>query len=99
MAAAINAYRLALVNVGARAPTDDVARLPITSIRARLNAFQNPGGQPMKTVPLTPGRNVFTVRSYGDGVCREEQGGCKYDVVNTGDPGRPVLDPHVIIWQ
>lgn len=60
--------------------------------------FVNRGGQPMKTVPLTPGRNVFKVRSFEDGVCRKEQGGCKYDVINTGDSGRPVLDPHVIIW-
>jgi hypothetical protein len=70
-----------------------------TVLRFEEAAFQNPGGQPMKTVPLNPGRNVFTVRSYAEGVCREAQGGCKYDVVNSGDPGRPVLDPHVIIWE
>jgi len=57
--------------------------------------FQNPGNRPMNTVPLTPGNNVFTVRSRGDGVCLEAPG-CKYDVVSQG---REVLDPHVIIWQ
>jgi len=69
-----------------------------TVLRFAEPAFVNRGGQPMKTVALTPGNNVFSVRSYADGACHAEQGGCKYDVINTGDPGRPVLDPHVIIW-
>lgn len=53
----------------------------------------------MKTVPLKPGQQVFTIRNDESGACTEQQGGCKYDIVNTGEPGRPVLDPHVIIWR
>ena len=70
-----------------------------TVLKFEEAAFVNRGNQPMANLPLTPGNNVFTVRDYDAGVCREAQGGCKYDVVNTGAPGRPVLDPHVIIWE
>jgi len=66
--------------------------------------FKNPGNQPQSTVPLTPGNNPIIVRSYDAGVCRpaedsQNAGGCKYDVINKGDPNRKVLDPRVIIWQ
>jgi len=64
----------------------------------RESAFTNRGGQPMKTVPLNPGKNGFKVRDYGN-ACLQAQGGCKYDVINTGEPGRPALDPHMIIWR
>jgi len=67
-----------------------------TVLRFQQAAFVNPGGQPMKTVPLKEGMNVFRIRSYDDNVCREDQGGCKYDVISDG---RQVLDPHVIIWK
>ena len=70
-----------------------------TVLRFQEAAFVDRNGRPMMTVTLTPGRNVFTVRDYADGACRAEKGGCKYDVINTGDPSRPVLDPHVIIWD
>lgn len=70
-----------------------------TVLRFQEAAFVNRRGQPMTTVTLNPGRNEFTLRPYSDGACRAEQGGCKYDVINTGDPSRPVLDPHVIIWN
>jgi len=61
--------------------------------------FLNAGGQPMQVVNLNPGKRAITVRDYDDAVCREADGGCKYDVVNRGDGERPVLDPRVIIWQ
>ncbi|SRR6056297_982217 len=70
-----------------------------TVLRFQEAAFVDRNGRPMTTVTLNPGTNVFTVRDYADGVCRAEKGGCKYDVINTGDPSRPVLDPHVIIWD
>lgn len=60
--------------------------------------FENQAGIPMQRVPLTPGNNAVTVRSWEDNVCQSDPG-CKYDVVNTGEPGRPVLDPVVIIWR
>ena len=58
--------------------------------------FMNRGGAPMTTVPLRPGRNSVQVRPYSDGVCHGPDG-CKYDVINSGEPGRPVLDPVIII--
>lgn len=72
-------------------------------------AFVNPGGQPMQTVPLPQaGPHMWKVRDYADGVCTvqiDDEGvvqydddGCKYDVVNEGDAGRPELDPEVYIW-
>jgi hypothetical protein len=70
-----------------------------TVLRFEEAAFVDRNGRPMMTVSLTPGKNELTVRPYSDGACRAEKGGCKYDVINTGDPDRPVLDPHVIIWN
>jgi hypothetical protein len=75
------------------------SREAATILRFQEAAFVDRNGRPMTTVTLTPGKNEFTVRPYSDGACRAERGGCKYDVINTGDPGRPVLDPHVIIWN
>jgi len=73
-------------------PAATVLRFPGES------AFTNRGGQPMKTVTLNPGNNGFKIRDYGS-ACLPAQGGCKYDVINTGEPGRPALDPHMIIWR
>ena len=58
--------------------------------------FMNRGGAPMVTVPIQPGNNPLLVRPYSDGVCHAGNG-CKYDVINTGQPDRPKLDPVIII--
>lgn len=58
--------------------------------------FINRGGAPMVTVPVNPGQNVLNVRPFEDGVCLAPAG-CKYDVINTGQPDRPILDPVIII--
>lgn len=66
-----------------------------TVLRFEQPAFVNPGGQPMLTVPLKAGKNVF--RTMPAGACPEVDGGCKYDIINTGNPARPELDPWIII--
>lgn len=61
--------------------------------------FLNPGGQAMQTVPLTPGKNAFTVRSDENGCLNTQNyAGCKYTVRNRGNSKRYLLDPHVILW-
>lgn len=67
----------------------------VTVLRFEQPAFVNPGGQPMLTVPLKAGKNVF--RAMPAGACPAVDGGCKYDIINTGNPARRVLDPWIII--
>lgn len=57
-----------------------------------------PNEQPVTTVSLNRGKNSATVRSNPNGKC-SPQNCCKYDVVNTGNKDREVLDPEVIIWS
>lgn len=59
----------------------------------------NPGrnGKPITEVRLNPaGRTTVFIRQDDEHKCFGPPG-CKFDIVNDGDPERPVLDPHIII--
>lgn len=58
--------------------------------------FVGPHDRPMETVALQAGSNLFRIRSYEDGYCHDPEG-CKYDIVNLANPGRPPLDPWITI--
>lgn len=60
--------------------------------------FVNRNGQPVYQVRLNPGSNRLQLRPWDDGVCHPPEG-CKYDIVNTGTPGRPSQDPWIILYQ
>lgn len=60
--------------------------------------FLNRAGKPLYEISLRPGRNRLALRSYKDGVCHPPNG-CKYDIINTGNPDRPARDPWIIIHR
>lgn len=56
-----------------------------------------PNGKPITEVKLnSPGRTRLFVREDEQHTCFEPPG-CKFDIVNEGEPERPVLDPWIII--
>lgn len=55
-------------------------------------------GQPLFTATLERGSNRFRTRAWEDGVCHPPDG-CKYDIVNTGNPDRPIKDPWIILGR
>lgn len=56
-----------------------------------------PNGQPITEVRLNPaGRTTVFIRQDDAHTCFGPPG-CKFDIVNDGDPERPELDPHIII--
>jgi hypothetical protein len=56
-----------------------------------------PNGKPITEVQLkAPGATRLFIREDDDHACFEAPG-CKFDIVNDGDPERPVLDPYIII--
>lgn len=61
--------------------------------------FVNRNGQPMYRVNLNAGNNNgLQLRPWSDGVCHAPKG-CKYDIVNNGNPDRPKRDPWIILYQ
>lgn len=56
-----------------------------------------PNGKPITEVRLkSPGATRLFIRDDEEHTCFEAPG-CKFDIVNDGDPERPVLDPWIII--
>jgi hypothetical protein len=56
-----------------------------------------PNGKPITEVHLkAPGATRLFIREDEEHECFEAPG-CKFDIVNEGDPERPVLDPYIII--
>lgn len=60
--------------------------------------FLNRAGKPLYEVILKSGHNRLALRPYKDGVCHPPHG-CKYDIINTGNPDRPARDPWIIIHR
>lgn len=63
-----------------------------------------PNGTPITEVRLNAnGRTQLFVRTDDEHECfkksdgADEENGCKYDIVNDGNPDRPILDPWIII--
>ncbi|MDX1624879.1 MAG: hypothetical protein R3323_00070 [Wenzhouxiangellaceae bacterium] len=57
--------------------------------------FVGAGGQPVHVFTVN-GQRPMTIRD-DVAVCREEPG-CKYIVRDPSDPGRPPLDPYIIVY-
>jgi hypothetical protein len=56
-----------------------------------------PNGKPITEVHLkSPGATRLFIREDEEHKCFEAPG-CKFDIVNEGEPERPVLDPYIII--
>lgn len=54
-------------------------------------------GKPITEIPLnSPGATPLFIRGDDEHKCFEAPG-CKFDIVNEGEPERPVLDPYIII--
>lgn len=67
-------------------------------IRVRFEGqspFVNPGGQPIMNFVVNRGNRPMRVRT--DGAACSAQSPCKYMVHDLEDPGRPPLDPYIII--
>lgn len=62
-------------------------------------AFLDRQGDPAYTLELMPGNNRFTARDSGSGVCTPPDG-CRYVVINVGQPGRPsiISSPSIVIY-
>lgn len=61
-------------------------------------AFVDRQDNPIYTLELNPGNNSFTTRPSEANVCHPPDG-CRYVVINVGQPGRPsiISTPHIII--
>lgn len=57
--------------------------------------FVNPGGQPIMNFVVNRGKRPMRVRT--DGAACSADNPCKYMVHDLEDPGRPPLDPYIII--
>ena len=71
-----------------------------TNVRVRIrfedqSPFVNPGGQPIMNFVVNRGNRPMRVRSDG-GAC-SAQNPCKYMIHDLENPGRPPLDPYIII--
>jgi len=60
--------------------------------------FVDRNGRPVYRVVLNASSQRLRVRPWGDGACREPNG-CKYDIVNSGNPDRPAKDPWIILYR
>lgn len=71
-----------------------------TNARVRIrfeeqSPFVNPGGQPIMNFVVNRGNRPMRVRTDG-GAC-SAQNPCKYMIHDLETPGRPPLDPYIII--
>src|SRR6056297_4009615 len=71
-----------------------------TNARVRIrfedqSPFVNPGGQPILNFVVNRGNRPMRVRTDG-GACSAENP-CKYMIHDLENPGRPPLDPYIII--
>ncbi|HKL53977.1 MAG TPA: hypothetical protein VJ902_08460 [Wenzhouxiangellaceae bacterium] len=71
-----------------------------TNARVRIqfeeqSPFVNPGGQPIMNFVVNRGNRPMRVRTDG-GACTAENP-CKYMIHDLENPGRPPLDPYIII--
>jgi len=71
-----------------------------TNSRVRIvfegqSPFVNPGGQPIMNFVVNRGNRPMRVRT--DGAACSADNPCKYMVHDLEDPGRPPLDPYIII--
>lgn len=60
--------------------------------------FVDRNGRPVYRVVLNAGSRRLRTRPWEDQACRPPEG-CKYDIVNTGNPDRPAKDPWIILHR